>query len=298
MRALIVVIAGAAGSMFWALPALAFEPFSLKDVPNFVGKDVYAASNVQLEKAKTDTWAYAGEPLTVIEATPFGTEGGVTTYNFLKVKNREGKEGEIQLRFLSKSPLHYNLKKTGKAKELAVAVFNDAFGLAARMHAIRDHHGYNLKAKDPDDYQQVDAMEESFKFSRDLLHNLIYSANRKKQDLLSDGKTKWLATTSDDALLDWYAVGIKDAATKGKLTKAAETLGSLNNVSSLGFDIARLEDEKAKKEWRKELAGVPADKVAKIEKENLSRIDAEIAKYKKQIQEIFAKSAKSKATVS
>ncbi|MCC7384462.1 MAG: hypothetical protein IT384_21625 [Deltaproteobacteria bacterium] len=279
--------------VLFAGPALAFEPIAYKDVPSLVGKQVWVAANVGLDG---DAWAYAGEPVTVVAAEPFGDQDKGPVYNFIQIKTAEGKSGEVQLRMLSKKALKFNLRTPGTAPQLVIKVLDDAYELPQRMHQIRERYRYDLdSSKSADEYHQVDSMEEYFRFAKSLVHNLVYSSHRSKEDLMREGQTKWLALAKDDKLLDWYADGIKDKKVKAKLVGAKDCLDALDNVSSHGFDIARLEQEKTEKSWRRGMEGVPENKIKKIEAEKVGELNSEIKKKEKQITETFARAAKLKS---
>jgi hypothetical protein len=286
--------------LFISAPALAFEPIAYQDVQGLVGKTVYAASNSALDR--DNVWIYAGEPLKLVKAEQWNGQGEGEQYNFVVVQNAEGKSGEVQLKTLSKKPLRYNLRKPGAAKKLLVQIFDDAYPLPSEMHRIRSKYDYDMSSfvvKDGKelvnpDYHLVEAMDDYYRFASNLVHNLIYSSNRSEEDLLREGQTKWLAFAKDDALLSWYADGIKDKSLKSKLAHAKDALGRLEHVAHHGFDIARLEREREEKDWLRGMEGVPAGKVKKIEAQKISGIQKEIKEKESKIQAAFKDAAKMK----
>lgn len=272
----------------WAGSALAFEPISFAEMPSLVGKTIYAGANKPLGGKG---WAYAGDALTVVAAEPFGKG-----FNYIKVRATDGTQGEIQIRYLSKAPLRYTLRKPGNPKALLKNLLEDGFPLGAKIHAIQSKHGYSIPQEAADDYHQADAMREALSFTKTILHAFVHGSNRSKSDLMREDETKWLAQ-GDDVLLDWYSDGMSDKATKANFEKGVNALNALDNTSHHGFEIARLSREKATKPWARGLDGIPADKRAKLDKEKTDEVDREIAERKKKLAAGFADAAKLKASV-
>jgi hypothetical protein len=282
-----------AAALTWAGTAAAFEPIAFTGVPDLVGKEVFAGVTLEVGSA----WVYAGEPLLLV-AAPARTRDGQTTYPFVRVKTAAGKEADVPLRALSRTALRFDLRNPGTAHELALAVLADAYEIPARMHELRSKRDYKIDSNQhPDEYHQADSLAESFKFQRQLLHNLIHGSHQRREDVLREEPMRWLAAASNDALLAWYTDGVPDKKLKTKLENAVAALNLLDGVASLGFSIARLETEKAEKPWRRRLADLPEDKLAKLDAENAARIDADVAKSQQRIKEIFAQAAKSRARV-
>lgn len=291
-----IAIAITTASSLFALPARAFEPIPFAKVAGLVGKTVFAGGNQGLEGER---YMYAGEPLTLVKAERWGDEEPIR-YNYVTVRNAEGVQGEVQIQYLSLAPLKYNLRKPGKAKDLLKNAFADAFPLAARIHEIRLKHAYDLhdmNGPNAEDYHLVEAMEASYKFSGNLVHNLIYSSNYAKDDLMRQGPTKWLAMADDDTILEWYSDGIKDARQKDALRVAKDALSTLEHVSHHGFNIARAEQEKKERPWRRDMDGIPEAKLAKLDRENMGRLDKDIKEAKGKIAAAFQEAAKLKGKV-
>lgn len=288
-----VCLLAAAVTLAWAGSAFAFEPISFNEVPGLVGKPVFAGGNVALRNldVRPEKWVYAGEPLTVVSAEPKKRPEGVMVYSFIRVRTEAGDEGEVDLDLLSKAPLHFNLRNPGTARQLALAVFADAFELPAKMHEIRINFQYDIASPaQADESHQVDSMQEAFKFDRGLLYGLVYGEHAK-DNLLRDGATKWVATASDETILDWYSEGIKDKKIKANLVGYYLALNDLGSVSDLDFYIGRLNKDKADKLWSRGLNDIPADKLEKLDAEKISKIDQEIQKHQKQIKDSFAQAA-------
>lgn len=290
-------------STFAAVGAGAFEPIPYVDVKGLIGKQVWAASNVGIAP---EVWVYAGEPLTVVSAEQYGDAAKGEQYNVIQVKNADGKPGQIQLRLLSKKALKYNLRNPGKAKDLIVNAFLDAYELPAAMHKLRSKYDYNLDMEmkqgedkwvvNPD-YHLADAMDESFKFSRELVHNLIYSTNASEEQVLRNDNTKWIALAKDEAILQWWCDGIEDKKVKQKFAAADAALSSLDNVSSHGFEISRVERERKERAWIKDMDGVPADKLKKLDEKNLAELNKRKAEREKKIKAAFDGAQKLKKQV-
>lgn len=278
-------------TLSWAGASFAFDPIAFAETPSMVGKPVYASGNKSLGNGKR--WVYAGDVLTLVEAKPFGGQG---TFNYVKVRTKEGAEGEIQIRFLSKTPLKYSLSNPGNPKAFLKALLEDAYPLGAKMHALREKHGYNLSLDSADDYHQVDALKESFTFARSLLHGLVHGATRDKVDILRDDETKWLGG-GDGTLLGWYADGMDNAALKQNFVNAVLALNELDAVNDHGSEAARATSEKEKKEWLNDLKDAPAATRAKVDSEKVQALDKRIADKKKKLAASFADAAKLKARV-
>ncbi len=275
-----------------SVQAGAFEAIGFKDVPALVGKQVFAGTTQDAR----GTWIYAGEPLTLVSAEAYQKSANVTTYNFVRIKTKEGKEGEVQIQYLSKAPLRFNLRTPGKAKALVLAILNDAFDLHAKLHAFRSRLRYDIASStQPDEYHQVESMKSVFEKERSLLYSLVYGASTSEEDILRKEGTRWIADAADTTLLDWYAHGIRDKAVRKKFESAHKAVGYLDNVSRLSVDLANLENEKTKKPWRERMTGVPADKLAKLDADNMARITSETSRKKSAIKDAAAAATKLKA---
>lgn len=268
-----------------ARSAFAFEPITFTDIPDLVGKQVFAGVNIPLGPV----WAYAGEPLTLVAAPPV-KRGDTTIYEFVRVKTEDSKEVDVPLRFLSRTALRFNLRSPGTARQLVLALLADAFDLPAKMHEFQVKYQYNARSSaPPDEHSQLESLEESFKFEHTLLHNLVHGALVSKDQALRDGATKWLVAASDETILDWYCHGIPDKKLKAKLANAALALNALDDgVLHLDFVVGQLYKEKADKLWRRGLSDLPAEKLEKLDAENLARIDKEIEKHQKSTTKSFA----------
>lgn len=280
-----------AATLACASSAFAFEPVAFTDVPDLVGKQVFAGINFEVGSA----WAYAGEPLMLVAAPPVKRDGK-TSYQFVRVKTAEGKEADVQLRFLSKAALKFNLRDPGTARQLVLAILADAYELPAKMHEIRSKFHYDIDSTEqPDEYHQVQSLAESFKFQRMLLHGLVHSALTSKEMVLRNQETRWIVQASDGAILDWYVNGIQDKAVKTKLENADLALRTLDGVSSLASNLARLEKEKTDKPWRRRVKDVPEDKLVQLDAENLAKIDKETERFQKLLKDVFALAKTSRA---
>lgn len=275
-----------------ARSAFAFEPIAFTDLPDLVGKQVFAGGNIPLGSV----WAYAGEPLTLVAAPP-RKRGDTTSYEFVRVKTEASKEVDVPIRFLSKTALRFNLRSPGTAQQLVLALLADAFDLPAKMHELQVKYQYNVSSStSPDEYSQLESLDESFRFERTLLHNLVYGALVSKDQALRDERTKWLVAASDDTILDWYSGGITNKKLKAKLANADLALSALDSgVLHLDFVVGQLYKEKADKLWRRGLSDLPADKLEKLDAENLARIDKEIAKHQKTTTKTFAEAKLARA---
>lgn len=280
----------AVGSLTWAGTSHAFDPIAFAETPSLVGKPVYAATNQSLGHDKPVV--FAGDALTLVEAKPFGNQG----FNYVKVRTKEGAEGELQIRFLSKTPLKYSLRAPGTPKAFLKALLEDAYPLGAKMHAIREKHGYDVRSdKALDDYHMVDAMNESFTFTRAILHGMVHGAHRSEADLLREDRTKWLG--ADTTLLTWYADGMGEKDGKQVFVNAVRALNALDAVREHGFQMARATTEKNEKRWLVGLEDAPAPARAKIDKEKTQELDKDIAERKKKMAASFAEAAKLKSQV-
>lgn len=304
MKKLSHVVAGAV--LCWGTAALAFEPVPYTEVSGLVGKTVYAANIIELQGREAKGWVYAGEPLTLAACEPqeaFGNkdaEGNRVkglSYNYCTVKTEDGREGELQLRFMSRSPLQYNLRKPAKAEALARAVFEEAYPLPKQMHELRSRFHYALNSgstqveKDGqlilgDEYHQVDSMQEAFKFNRGLLRSLMSGSGYSKESIMRAEDRKWAALAEDEAVLEWYSQGMP-AAQKKKYTDARIALDSLDNVSSTGHELAELERQREEKPWREGLADMPEEKLKKLDAEALQKIDKRRAELTSRITKAF-----------
>jgi hypothetical protein len=272
----------------------AFDAVPYAEVPKLVGKPVYAASNKVLSSTQgKEAVVFAGDALTLVEAKPFGDKG---QFNYLKVRTKDGIEGEIQVRFLSKTPLAYQLRTPGAPKVLMKNLLADAYPLGQKLHAVREKHGYDVSMDAAEDYHFVDATQESLDFTRTVLHALVYGSNRSKMDLVKEEHTRWLGG-ADATMLEWYAQGIPDAKTKQNFVSAVFALNDLNNAHEAGSQMANALSEKKEKRWTRELEGVPAPARSKIEAEKVKELDDTIASSKKKIAAAFASAAKNKAAV-
>lgn len=280
-----------AATLLVARSSFAFDAVPFAEVPKLVGKPVYAATNQSLGRA--NAVVFAGDPLTLVEAKPFGDKGA---FNYVKVRTKDGAEGEIQIRFLSKTPLAYSLRTPGAPKALVKALLADGYPLGQKLHAVREKHGYDVPMDAVEDYHFVDATQQSLDFTRTVLHEIVYGANRSKADLVTEDRTKWLGS-ADTQLLDWYAQGIPDARTKQSFVPAVMALNDLGAVHEAGSDMARAVSEKKEKRWTRDLDGVPAATRAKLEAEKVKELDDDIAKAKKRMAAAFASAAKNKAAV-
>lgn len=283
-----------AATTLLARTSFAFDAVPYAEVPKLVGKPVYAASNKPLSHAQgKDAVVFAGDALTLVEAKPFGDKGA---FNYVKVKTKDGVEGEIQLRFLSRTPLAYQLRSPGAPKTLMKNLLADAYPLGQKLHAVRDRHGYDVSMSAAEDYHFVDATQESLDFTRGVLHALVYGSNRSKMDLLKEDHTRWLGG-ADSAVLDTYADGISDAKTKQNFVSAVFALNDLNDAHDFGSRMANALAEKKEKPWTRDLEGVPAPARAKVEAEKVKELDETIASTRKKLQAALASAAKNKAAV-
>jgi hypothetical protein len=305
MKKLSHVVAGAL--LCWGTAALAFEPVPYTEVSGLIGKTVYAADTLELRGREAQGWVYAGEPLTLAACElqeAYGNEDAEGnrvkgfSYNFCTVKTEDGRQGELQLRYMSRSPLQYNLRKPAKAEALARAVFEEAYPLPKRMHELRGRFHYALDSgstqveKDGqlllgDEYHQVDSMQEAFKFNRALLRSLMSGSGYSKESIMRAEERKWAALAEDETVLEWYSEGMPDALKK-KYTDARIALDSLDNVSSAGSELAELDRKKEEKPWRKDLTDFPEEKLKKLDAENLQKLDKRRAELSSRITKAFA----------
>jgi hypothetical protein len=298
---------GVAGAVLcWGSAALAFEPVPYTEVSGLVGKTVYAATITELRGREAKGWVYAGEPLTLAACEPQEALGNKDaegnrvkglSYNFCTVKTEDGREGELQLRFMSRAPLEYNLRKPAKAEALARAVFEEAYPLPKQLHELRGRFHYALDSgstqveKDGqlllgDEYHQVDSMEEAFKFNRGLLRGLMSGSGYGKESLMRNEEHKWAALAEDETVLEWYSQGMP-AAQKKKFTEVRIALDSLDNVSSTGHELAELDRQKEAKPWREGLTDFPEEKLKKLDAENFQKLDKRRAELTSRITKAF-----------
>jgi hypothetical protein len=268
-------------ALFVAPVASAFEPVPFQQVDGLVGKTLYAASNQRLQKTDGESWIYAGEPLTLVSAKKWGNQDNTLQYNFVTVKTGEGKVGEVQLLFLSKTALGYNLRHPANAAALATQIFIDAFPIGRRMREIQERHGYDLRPdpKEPqrytDDNYAYDACEKAFQLATELLRNLDTGALRSEDDLMRDQRTRWVSF-GDGALPTAYSKGAKEASLKKRLKEQRDALSGWDNVQHFGFEVARLNRERRDVAWRRGMDGVPEDKLKKLDADNYARIDRDL----------------------
>ena len=276
---------------------------------------VYSSSNIELKNGDK-VWVLAGEGMTLNSCK---TTKSTTTllngekvsgmhYNFCNVSTTDGKKGSIQLRYLSKKPLLYNLRKPGKAKELLLKVFQDAYPLAEEMHKLQMKHNYQLSSYTGkitidgqdfigNDYHMVDAMKESFTFSKMLVHNLVYGSHISKDSIMRDKKKKWLVDAEDETILDWFSKGIADKAMQKKYINAKNCLDKLGSVSSAGSEIAGIERKIEEKPWRRGIKDVSEKKLVALDKEKIDKLEKRKGELTKRIAKSLAEAKKLKAKV-
>ena len=287
--------------------AQAFEPISTVDTPAHFGKPVYPSASLKKRGKTKEVVILAGEPLTLVscktsKATVTHQDGKKFSgehYNLCDVTTADGETVTLGLGELSKSPLAFNLKKPGTAKELIVAVFKEGYPLAEKMHALQVKNDYVLETtmgmveKDGktfmgDEYHQIQAMKKALEFDERLLRELFQGSGSRKDSIMRDPLKKWAALASDATILEWYAEGIPDGPLKKTYEPLKDGLTQLSHVFSADRSMADLKEKAATKPWRKGLTDMPEDKLKKLDAEELAKLDKDKKKLEKRIEDHFA----------
>lgn len=279
-----------------------FWPLRQVELESMQDQTVYLSRTVQIG----GTWVYAGEPVVLrsCATTPVtvqnhqGNEIKGERYERCTVQPADGKSGTVSLLYLSRTPLHYNLREPGTAQDLLLNVFRTAFPLPWQQHEINAQYGYRLRPESTvmnhqgktlvgEDFYQAKAMELAFDFAKELVHLLVHGSSYAKDSILRDHRTRWIALAQDTTILDWWAEGIPDKQLKARLENADSCLGTLEWVDETGEDAAKLLRELEKRPWARQWAGLPADKVAVLESQAIATRTREVEQSRVKIQHAF-----------
>lgn len=140
-------------------------------------------------------------------------------------------------------------------------------------------------------------MSKAYEFDEVLVRSLVNGSGYGKDSVMRKADTKWVALAEDATLLDWYSDGIPDGPLEQKLAGAYDALRELGNVPAAGQTMASLKQDAEKKEWRRGLGDMPADKLKKLDAEELAKIDASMKDVKMRIKDTLARAAKAAKTM-
>lgn len=267
------------------------EPIPFPAVRGLIGKTVWSTTSRQLQtRGAGDVFIYAGQAVTLVKAEPFG-EG----FNYVTVKTPEGKTGEVQMIYLSRTALQVDLTACGTHEELLAAGFREGLHDALALYRFRVAHGWDRPDDDAGRHEEQ-SLEHAVKEMEQLLHGLVHGTNRSTADILRAGVTRWIALADDERLLEVWSRGLKDQAAKRRLSAYEGVIDDFDAIDDAGFEIARVEREKKDKHWLRDTDGLPAKKVAALDAKELGERDARIAELRERIatrlQQISAESAK------
>lgn len=273
------------------------EPLPFAQVKATIGKRVWCAVTQQLRGrgAPEDEWIYAGEPLTLVAAEPFNRKGEPLSYNYVKVKTAEGKAGEVQIIYLSRTALRFNLKKPGKLEELLQNAFEEGLNVGVQLHLFRKKHRWDPPFEG-EEGQVRRTLEPSFEYISHLVHALVYGTTSGEDQILRSGRTRWAALTEDDErYIPWIAGGCPDDELKRELADYKNCLSSLDNVDYHGHAISRAEREKKGKLWLRGMEKLPPARVKQMDEKELAERDQAIAESQKKMDETLLQCSKEAA---
>lgn len=267
------------------------EPIPFSAVRGLIGKAVWSTTSRQLgTRGAGDVFVYAGQRLTLVKAEPFG-QG----FNYVTVKTPDGKTGEVQLIYLSRAALQVDLTACPRHEELLAAAFREGLHGALALHRFRVKHGWDRPDDDASRHEEQ-SLEHAVKEMEQLLHGLVHGTTRSQADVMREGRTRWVALADDERLLEVWSHGLKDQAAKRRLSAYEGVIDDFDAIDDAGFEIGRVEREKAAKHWLRDTDGLPAKKVAALDARELAERDARIAELRERmtdrLERISAESAK------
>jgi hypothetical protein len=282
----------------WALVLLGstgaagFEPISFTELESLYGKTVYPSRASRLF-GSDDAWVYAGEPLTLLSCEP--REKSYTTlegkkirgwyHETCQVRSGEGATGKIDLAFLSKTRLGYNLRAPGSATELPAKLLAEAYPLARRIHAmshkihyifkeystVERHQGKTLVGNT---YHQVYAMAVALGEAHDLMRWLMRGARNCRDAATCKGHYRWVVYAKDKRFLTWMSKGMQDERLQIRYAHVYNCLDALREIAKFRFKFRNVEEKRARKRWRRDARGVPEQELAAMDAAHLAELDA------------------------
>lgn len=259
-----------------ALPGA--EPIAFPAVRGLIGKTVWSTTSRQLQtRGAGDVFVHAGQAVTLVKAEPFG-EG----FNYVTVKTPEGKTGEVQLQYLSRTALQVDLTRCGTYEELLAAAFREGLHDAIALHRFRVKHAWDRPDDDAGRHEEQ-SLEHAVQEMEQLLHGLVYGTHRSTADIMREGETRWVALADDERLLEVWSQGLEDQAAQRRLCAYEGVIDDFDAIDDAGFEIARVEREKQAKDWLRDTDGLPAKKVAALDQKELAERDARIAELRERI---------------
>ena len=249
-----------------------------------MGKSVYPIVNKTLQrrdrKDRTDPpTVYAGEKLTLVEAIPFNREGQPLEYNYVTVRRADGSEGNLQIRYLSATPLNFDLSKPGDAKALVRGVYLEGVRAGVELHRTLSAHAYDIPRDPPEVYAKAygrrQVYEEGLNFAKHLAASLSRGAHTSSREILRNPLLRWASLAEDPRVLSYYEGGVDDPQLKERCQLADSLLSNLSNLSSHGFKLARVASRREARSWLRGTEGLPAKAVETLTQKELAKLDAE-----------------------
>ena len=270
-----------------AEPAPAVDLFALElpgqtviafdEVPGLIGKTVYPVKTMELRGRNVrDKAVYVGEALTLLDAKA-SRMNGIPTFNYTTVRKADGTEGEIQLRYLSRTPLACDLTQVTDVEALLHAVALEAVHAGLELHRHMARYDYDFPA---DDAIRVPAShtrntyEDGFKYAEYLTRTLIGGSNSRTDQIMRNPITQWTILSADERVLAWFEDGIPDKAQKKRAERYRSLLSKLSAIHSYGFSLARLEDEREAKRWLRGMEDLPPAAVERMNQQKHAELDA------------------------
>lgn len=265
-----------------------------KYVARGVGRTVFATVTKALRrkdrKQKTDPGVvYAGQPLTLVEAKPFNRDGQPLDYNYVTVRRADGGEGDIQIQYLSATPLNYDLSNPGDAKSLLRGLYLEGIHAGVELHKTLAAYDYDIPNEPKALYQKVygrrQVYEALLKSTEAIARDLTHGSSSSSARILQNELTRWAPLAEDETILAWYEDGIPDEELEAWSKRASGIISCLNATVSYGFNLARVASRREAKSWLRHTDGLPQSALDTLNQKEFAKLDADERKYRERTEE-------------
>lgn len=272
----------------------AYEPVREQGVEQRVGKTVYLAVRKEIRAnlgsaTITSRWLNPGTALTITGTRPEGSHGKRLKTSII-TKTTDGLEVFVSVDDLSSEPLKYSYDDPGTLESFLSNVFEEAYGLPAKMDAIAARYDYG-EITDSADSVLYKSMLYVFQEQASLVDTFRRGSRLATESLLKDSKYKWIVEAKDRSIMEAYSKGIKGTPFAAKAEQMADILNLLGRSIGFTIDIGSAKRTLQEKPWLRGIQNAPPDKRASLDAEKSADYTARIDKKKQEIKEVFQQAA-------